>query len=250
MALSQILQLLACLAEPDEYKRSIAADANTKLSHYTNVATATETLQPVINRFYGSADKEAWERHVNNTLSLEHLGAAGRPSNRSQAAGSSSAATPVQDDVDTHACTTHLSCARVEAKHTGKVNVYGVMGAVCVHGVPIPGSFVDLSAPEQYSIYLLSFKQTFPLIPNLQDVYVDFACRLEPSWKRFLNAQPQLVAQFPHIQDVRLLVNWMHANGHVMACQLESSGRFTEGAGRRIGENTEHHWSLSKVTVL
>ncbi len=39
----------------------------------------------------------------------------------------------------------------------------------------------------------------------------------------------------------------MHGAGHVLACQLVHSGRFKEGAARRIGEMTEQLWALFKV---
>ena len=38
----------------------------------------------------------------------------------------------------------------------------------------------------------------------------------------------------------------MHAFDHDLPCQLKNSGMYHQGAGRRVGEQTEHAWSLLK----
>lgn len=79
---------------------------------------------------------------------------------------------------------------------------------------------------------------------RLRDVYIDFACRLSKTWQRFVSGYPELHDACP---DLRIMVNWMHGSSHDLLCQLQNNGRFQEGAGRKVGENSEQLWSLTKV---
>ncbi len=155
------------------------------------------------------------------------------------------------DDADT--CTTSLHCARPSAASSGGVDVHGLVGAVCTHGVPVRGSFIDLRTHEAFSYYIIMFATLTPLLHTVRDIYVDFGCRLQSTWARYYalhkGTEELSAAKYPHLEAVRILVNWMHAAGHVLACQLVHSGRFSEGAARRIGEMTEQLWSLVKVRV-
>jgi len=47
--------------------------------------------------------------------------------------------------------------------------------------------------------------------------------------------------------QLQLLVPWMHGSLHSKKCQHTHCGRFVQGAGRRVGENTEQLWSMVKV---
>jgi hypothetical protein len=48
-------------------------------------------------------------------------------------------------------------------------------------------------------------------------------------------------------EDVRLLLNWMQAEGHTLHCQINHSGTHTEGAGRQNSEGAEQLRAMLKV---
>ena len=51
----------------------------------------------------------------------------------------------------------------------------------------------------------------------------------------------------PTAHHVVLMVNWMHAASHDMACQLRNNGRFQQGTGWVVGEQVEQLWAMVKV---
>lgn len=81
----------------------------------------------------------------------------------------------------------------------------------------------------------------------IRDVYVDFACRLSKTMQRYVSLQPHLQQAS---QGLRVMVNWMHGSSHDLVCQLTNNGRFQEGAGRKVGENAEQLWSMTKVCLV
>ena len=82
---------------------------------------------------------------------------------------------------------------------------------------------------------------------QVQDFYIDFACRLGPTWKRYVDAQPAGSERLQAMKELRVMVNWMHGSAHELSCELQNSGRYKEGAARRVGENVEQLWALLKV---
>lgn len=121
-------------------------------------------------------------------------------------------------------CAAELTCARPDAAATvGAVDVYGVVGAVCSHGIPLLAMFVNMLTSEMFAYYLLLLSELVTQYPA-----VDFACRLEPAWHKYI----ALKAMDPALQrSVHLLVNWMHGSSHSMKCQLQNNGRYLEGKG-------------------
>ena len=79
---------------------------------------------------------------------------------------------------------------------------------------------------------------------RVRDVYIDFACRLSKTWQRFISKHSDL---HPASKSLRIIVNWMHGSSPDLACHVQNNGRFKEGAGRKVGENNEQLWSLTKV---
>ena len=79
---------------------------------------------------------------------------------------------------------------------------------------------------------------SFPLFS--QDMYIDIGCRIKGSWVAYVLAQ-MLPEEWA---DIRIMVPWMHASSHNMACQLLNNARFQLGAARRVGENSEQLWSM------
>lgn len=62
--------------------------------------------------------------------------------------------------------------------------MYGVMGKVCMHDIPVNGSFTDMPSPEQWVYYLVGFEALLRARPDISDGYVDFACKLAITWQR------------------------------------------------------------------
>jgi hypothetical protein len=236
-------------------------DGNTKASHYRNCGSATRCLTSSLNIHYGEGDQEVRRKHNCNTLSLARL-IPTRPAADGGNGAAASVAAPESEAAgqETADCTTEIHCARVDVTHqpTG-VDVCGVLGTVCAHTIPVRGGFCDMLTYESYSYYivmLISLLLRLAPSSNVRDVFVDFACQLGKSWSRYVNAGKGLdgeaidEARLEHIKNVRLLVNWMHAEGHTLKCQLKSSGRYTEQCGRRYGEGTEQLWAQLKVLEI
>ena len=107
-----------------------------------------------------------------------------------------------------------LHCSRKEANaHAGIKDIHGVVGAACDHGCPVYNSFMDIPSPEQF-IYYLILLQILASFAILRDVYVDFGCRLNSTWKKFVFIPYHL--WFPHhCQLDACLVS----RGEVSCCQ-------------------------------
>jgi hypothetical protein len=121
----------------ETYRPAISADVVAKPCHYGKVAKATEALQPVLGVHFSEASEECARLHTSSNLNLEHLATTAEV----QTSGG---------------CGSDLSCARAESSATGeKKNRHGVLGAGCMHGLPVRGSFVDLLTPENFSYYLI-----------------------------------------------------------------------------------------------
>lgn len=236
---AQLCAALCCAGDPSttadndpilKYRPSISADVVTKLSHYQQAAKATSHLKPQLSIHYGPANAEVQERHSKGELNLKHLTGAG-------------------DEGSGHACQASLTCARTDSKATGGKDIHGVFGMVCQHNFSVKQGFIDLTKPENFSIYLVGLEHILLLAEGrIRDVYIDFACQFRATWDRFLACKFKGRETPRCYTDARLIVNFLHAAGHTMACQLKNSGRFTEQAGWRVGEQTEQLWSRTKVS--
>ena len=82
-------------------------------------------------------------------------------------------------------CQTSLHCARADSAATGACDVHGVVGAVCMHGLPVREVFCDLRTPEQFAYYLLMLDHLVTQRQDLADVYIDFGCRLSSTWQQY-----------------------------------------------------------------
>lgn len=115
-----------------------------------------------------------------------------------------------------------------------------------MHTVPLRGGFVDMLTHEQHIYYILLLIRLVEARGDIEVAYIDNACRIGASYRKYLAARP--VSDDGHERkDLVILGNWMHAAGHVEACELVMSGLFSLGAGRRVGENTEQFWAQSKA---
>ena len=215
-------------AEP--YPLALAADAVVKLNHYASCGSASKGIAPQLSGYYGPVDAQVQAAHAAGKLNLKSI------------------VSDAEADSDgVCACQSSLHCARSDSTANGSVcKVYGVCGAVCMHGFPVLGTFSDMRTPEQFAYYLLLLQHVVQQRSDLCDAYVDFGCRLRSTWSRFVSNHPDLPAR---AASLRIMVNWLHANGHDLACQLQNSGRYQPGAGCRVGEQIEQLWSqVAKVS--
>ena len=175
-----------------------------------------------------------------------------------------------------HSCNTALACNRATTGKFGRSEMYitGIVAATCVHGVPAMELAIAMMGPEEHYYYDMLLRAAFGLRPDLKAIYLDLACRYH---HRFRGLMEDL-ARDGKITDaaaVQILLPWMHGFDHDLECQLRFSGMYTvssvvaacvarskrisltwprvvpvrfsqEGAGRRIGEQTEQLWSLIK----
>ena len=87
-------------------------------------------------------------------------------------------------------CTSHLSCANESSgrsfgqKQAG-CDVVGIVGSVCMCGIPLVNGFIDMVSPEQFLYYLIIMLMTvkhgnenqFTGGVKPSHCYVDFACK-------------------------------------------------------------------------
>ncbi len=220
-------------AEVPAFPLAVSVDAVTKLGHYQNCGKASARLQSQLGSFFGGVDARVKAAQAAGRLDLK-----------------STLADPAWDGdgADSGECSSSLHCARPTASSVGgPCDIHGVVGAVCMHTVPLRGLFCDMPTPEQFTYYLFLLSALYNERPDLQHVYMDFGCRFRSTWLRYLERHPDLPSA---AKDVKIMVNWMHASGHDVACQLTNSGRYQEGVGWRVGEQSEQLWSMAKVCTV
>ncbi|GLC47449.1 hypothetical protein PLESTM_002075400 [Pleodorina starrii] len=212
------------------YPLAVSLDAVTKLGHYANCGTGSGNSLAHLDRYFGPVDARVSSAHSAGKLDL-----------RSTIGDPTLDCTPFDGDAP---CVSSLHCARPDAPSaSGPCDIHGVCGAVCMHTVPLRSVFCDMRTPEQFAYYLLMLGHIIQQRPDLKHVYMDFGCRIASTWQRYVAKHPELP---PEAAGLEIMVNWMHGNGHGVACQLTNSGRYRKGAGRRIGEEIEQLWSGTK----
>lgn len=208
----------------------MSLDAVTKLGHYSNCGTASRSLDPFLNRYFAAVDAKVQAAHAAGNLNL-------------RSALQAQAASVPEEECQ---CQSSLHCARPTAPASvGPCDIHGVCGAVCMHTVPVRGAFCDMRTPEQFAYYLYLLHYLVQERPDLTDVYIDFGCQIRSTWARYVAAHPELPDA---ASQLRIMVNWLHGSGHEIACQLVNSGKYSEGAARRIGEEIEQLWAMTKVS--
>lgn len=235
------VDLVCCLcadAGAEEYRVAIAMDAVTKACRFRNCGRATMGLKPVLSNYFSSANNRVQMLHQQGRFKLEHL----IPQQQGDELNAQQAA---QEDAD-EACASDLHCARTQSDDTGIIDQHGFVGAACVHCIPVKGSFMDMPVNEQFGFYCIGLEELLEKAPWLKDIYIDFACKFKKTWSRYCRGKPHLEQIMQ--EGLRLMVNWLHAAGHVLSCQLVNSGRYTQGAARRVGEFSEQLWRHFKVS--
>ncbi|KAL6753758.1 hypothetical protein V8C86DRAFT_437902 [Haematococcus lacustris] len=216
------------LCAPTPYPVAFSIDAVQKFCHFKSAGLASHAIQPRISTYVDigldGLDGVVQRRHAAGQLNLAYSMAGG------------------DQGVD-HSCSAQLSCSRPTAAKAAArgIDIYGVVGATCCHGVPARGLFCDMRTPEQFTYYLLFLERALPHATSCH-IYVDFACRLKKTWKNYVGVH----GLRPAWADVELWVPWMHAASHEQPCQMENNARFQEGAAWRVGEQAEQSWARLK----
>lgn len=104
---------------------SCSADAVNKLSHFKACGTAQTDLVPCSTRYFAE-----FNDHAKASFDAQNLGV------------------EIEEEVKT--CSSALSCARLSAKAGRVVDIFGILGPVCPHGIPALGLFINMWTPEQY----------------------------------------------------------------------------------------------------
>lgn len=220
-------------------------DAVVKINHHARCGVACRTHAPLLRVFFADVDDTIASRFATGQLTL--AGSMAMGPGASVASSGIQAAEQFSDDERPATCRASLSCARPDAKSAkGVLDLYGIVGGTCPHTSPLSGTFMDMRTPEQFSYYLIMLAWLASVTPQLQDVYIDFGCRLSKTWARFVQRFPGI----PGAEQLRIMVNWMHAQGHEEACEVVNSARHHLLAARRVGENAEQLWSMLKVRVM
>jgi hypothetical protein len=158
------------------YHLSMAADAILKLCRYRNCAPGEEAAEPGV--FFSAANTRVEERAAcePSTLGLHHV----LRGVSAGVAGIVDCPAPDEEGQRVPCCATNVHAARVDGSKSSVCDSCGTLGCTCPHGLPMPGTFVDMPEPEQFSMYLLIMEEVVKTLPADQplDVYVDFGCQL------------------------------------------------------------------------
>lgn len=141
------------------------------------------------------------------------------------------------------ACTSVLQASRQVSNARGEIQIAGLIGAVCSHGIPVRDGFIAMPTPENHYLHEKLLRQLLPLLPSLDVIYLDIACQFA---NRFKNLKASLQAQLaipPRGDGVQMLLPWMHARDHNLACQLKFSAMYMPSVGRKVGEQMEQFWA-------
>ncbi len=183
-------------------------------------------------------------------MQVQAIDGPGSESDEEAEGGADAAGEPGADAVPS-GCDAKIVAARLLAKQIkAELDRTGILGAVCHHGVIVLGSFIDMRTPEMFIYYLLVLLDVLVRAPNIQHVYVDFACQLKKTWRWFVESSHVPAHLRARLREVKLWVNWMHGASHKLSCQMQHCGRLQVGAGRRVGECCEQTWSQARVRVL
>ena len=165
----------------------------------------------------------------------------------------------------------------------GEVDRTGICGATCSHVIPVKEMMLDMRVPEHWALYDALLLELLRCCPGMASgvVYLDLACRYRAHWQKLVDKLVTEGVEWvrPEWRNLRILLPWMHAQGHDHGCQLLNSAlyqvrsacaparlrcfvwtsprnvlRVSEplphraqiGVGRRVGEQTEALWARIK----
>lgn len=187
-----------------------------KALQFENCGLATLQILPSTSTFLAGTNAMVQQQHKD-----------GRLVSRAQQKASKIAAADAGDESRQMACGTQLSCNREVASGRGSLRSFGLMLCVCSHGIPALDSALFMPTPEQHAFYEAILSRLIPARPDVRSIYIDLMCRCHKRLRLMLDelaADGKLPAE--EAAAIMLLVPWMHAASHDMACQLRFNGLF------------------------
>jgi len=126
----------------------------------------------------------------------------------------------------------------------------GIVGTVCGHGQPLLEGFLNMKAPENWSMYdrLLRRMLFDNRVDRIEVVYIDFSCLYMVHFYDEFGAElkelaSQMCGDGVSARCIDFYVDWLHMQGHIASCRYSNGAMYNEGTGRRIGVGAETLWS-------
>lgn len=219
---------LVCARVPGSptHHMAIAADGNQKARRFKNAGTASTNLLPTTNTYMGEVADSVIMAHATGELTSKAEDARNR----------------VQGQEGP--CSIQLSCNRENSSARGELACHGQVIVVCAHVFAGLGLAVPMPVPENHFFYTVLFREALAQRPDIKSIYLDLSCRYAPAFEALMADLVDSSGWDPTMK-VDLMLPWMHAFDHDMACQLKHSGLYRAGVGRRVGEMTEVFWSYT-----
>ena len=221
----------------------LCSDGSVTFSESANTARAGRAsgVPSQIRHFFGRA----------NDLCLESEGAGGgggRAGGGGDGGGEAAEGGAGQVDPERAAFAAvhnNITCCR---PGEGKVNSptghsFGVCLGCCSHNMPAVGTLVNMRSPERFSHHQAIFETGIVANPSdkIRLFSLDYSCLFGPSIMdvfldgRWIGAVGR--------DEVRFVVDWLHAKGHKAVCRFKNGALYIEGTGRVIGAQMEQLWS-------
>jgi hypothetical protein len=122
----------------------------------------------------------------------------------------------------------------------------GQVAVVSSHIFPGLGLAVGMTTPEQHIFYDMVLGEALKCTSHLGVIFLDLMCRYHARFNLLREGLIERGIVKAAAKNIKLLLPWMHGFDHDMDCQLEFSGLYAEGVGRRVGEQTESWWAKIK----
>jgi Kyakuja-Dileera-Zisupton transposase len=215
----------------------VCADGNHKAVRYASAGSARKSIAPRHSKFFDRAHRQAGpfaEQYKQLMQARKH----GRPAPLTAAA----AAAPSTGASGESVCSTQIVCARESARGGGLLDQKGVLGFACLHGIPIPATYMAMCTAEQFAYYTrglmaLAEGRTIKLVG------CNSSCKLLPHLQRLFPAGTEDAQLW---QGVKFVTGYMHGSSHVPSCQVQFHAALAKGFGRAICEDMEHIFSWLK----
>lgn len=186
---------------------AIAADGNQKARRFKNAGTASTNLLPTTNTYMGEVADSVIMAHATGELTSKAEDARNR----------------VQGQEGP--CSIQLSCNRENSSARGELACHGQVIVVCAHVFAGLGLAVPMPVPENHFFYTVLFREALAQRPDIKSIYLDLSCRYAPAFEALMADLVDSSGWDPTMK-VDLMLPWMHAFDHDMACQLKHSGLY------------------------
>ena len=210
-------------------------DAMNAADRFASAGRSQATIEHTTRLYLGEAANQILEETASGTLFSN--------------AQRSAAAAAADDEVEEtpRACTTALHCNRESIKQKrGEMDIQGTVAIVCSHVFPGVGCCIPMTTPENHHYYDVLLEHLLHKRPDIRDVYLDLMCRYHRRFKALIERKKREGIFPSSAEDINMLLPMMHAFDHNQGCQLQFSGLYAAGVGRRVGEQTEVLWSSVK----